>query len=107
MKVFGLHPRQYTFTRFAIVLLVLILPGHAQKPAMRLDEVAALLRQKHMSQALPILDSLRGENSLLPVERFQLGWLYGQARRYDTAIAIFEALPEDVPNPVMHHYAIA
>ncbi len=108
MRVFGSLPRRYTFTDAAVLLLVIVsAAAHAQIPATRLDEAAALLRKKELGQALPILDSLRGERSLVPIERFQLGWLYGQARRYDTAIAIFEALPEDVPDPAMHHYAIA
>ncbi len=108
MRVFGSLPRRYTFTDVAVLLLVIVsAAAHAQIPATRLDEAAALLRKKELGQALPILDGLRAERSLVPIERFQLGWLYGQARRYDTAIAIFEALPEDVPNPAIHHYAIA
>jgi tetratricopeptide (TPR) repeat protein len=79
----------------------------AQDVAARLNQAAALLRDKQISQAVPILDSLRSAPSLAPIDRFQLGWLYGQARRYETAIAIFEALSEDVPDPVTHYYAIA
>lgn len=79
----------------------------AQDVAARLNQAVELLRDKQIARAVPILDSLRSAPSLSPIDRFQLGWLYGKARRYETAIAIFEALPEDVPEPVTHYYAIA
>ncbi len=74
---------------------------------MRLASARAFLRQKETLQAARILDALRVDPNLTDLERFDLGWLYGQARQYRTAVRIFEALPEDVPDPVTHNYAIA
>jgi tetratricopeptide (TPR) repeat protein len=84
-----------------------VLWADVQTPAARLDAARALLKQKQIAQAAAILDGVRADLHLTPVQRFDLGWLYGQARRYRTAIGIFESLPESVPDPVTHHYAIA
>ncbi|MDQ1474271.1 MAG: hypothetical protein QOJ99_5751, partial [Bryobacterales bacterium] len=53
------------------------------------------------------LDRLRNGPPLSPLDLFQLGWLYGQARKYDMAIGIFRTVPDDVPDPLIHSYAIA
>lgn len=42
-----------------------------------------------------------------PLETFQLGWLYGRAKRFDQALNIFETVPHDVPDALTHDYAVA
>jgi tetratricopeptide (TPR) repeat protein len=72
-----------------------------------LRQVDTLLREGKSGEALKQLDLLRNGPRLSPLESFELGWLYGQARRFRTAIEIFEILPENVPDPLTHSYAIA
>ena len=66
-----------------------------------------LLGDKQYDQAAKSLDPLRACPRLSPVETFQMGWLYGRARRFDIALKIFNTVPRDVPDPLTHDYAIA
>jgi tetratricopeptide (TPR) repeat protein len=93
--------------RLVLAGILCVAAACAEDVTERLNQAAALLRDKEISRAVPILDGVRSTPSLKPIDRFRLGWLYGQSRRYETAIAMFEALPEDVPDPLTHYYAIA
>ena len=65
------------------------------------------LRARQYDSAASELDSIRGCQSLSAVQRFQLGWLYGRARRFNLALQIFESVPPGTPDPQTHAYAIA
>lgn len=69
--------------------------------------VTDLLRAKHFDSAASELDTIRGCGNVSAVQKFQLGWLYGRARRFDVALQIFKAVPSDIPDPQTHAYAIA
>jgi tetratricopeptide (TPR) repeat protein len=53
------------------------------------------------------LDEIRDCSGLSSLESFQLGWLYGRARHFDTALKIFDRVPEDVPDRSTHGFAVA
>lgn len=69
--------------------------------------VTALLHARHYRSAANELDRIRGCDNLSAVQKFQLGWLYGRARSFKTALEIFEAVPSDIPDRQTHAYAIA
>jgi tetratricopeptide (TPR) repeat protein len=72
-----------------------------------LEQSASLLKLGRRDDAVALLDRVKKDAGLRPLDKFQLGWLYGQAKEFRTAIAIFDSLPETVPDPLTHHYAIA
>lgn len=72
-----------------------------------LQQTTSLLKEGQRDKALSLLDQLNKSGRLRPTERFQLGWLYGQAKEFHIALEIFSSLPETVPDPVTHNYAIA
>lgn len=69
--------------------------------------VTDLLRAKHFDSGASELDSIRGCENLSAVQRFQLGWFYGRARRFSVALQIFESVPPDTPDQQTHAYAVA
>jgi tetratricopeptide (TPR) repeat protein len=71
------------------------------------DEVSHLLQQRQYEAAAKLLDEVRACPGHSPLEKFQLGWLYGRARQYEKALSIFDGLPRDVPDPLTHDYAAA
>lgn len=71
------------------------------------QRVNRMLAKREYDRAAAALDEFRACPARSPLETFQLGWLYGQARRFDTALKIFDALPPDVPNRLTHDYATA
>ncbi|MGA8594702.1 MAG: tetratricopeptide repeat protein [Bryobacteraceae bacterium] len=71
------------------------------------QRVNALLEGKQYDQAAKSLDQLRACPRLSPLEAFQMGWLYGRARRFDIALKIFNTVPADIPDPLTHDYAVA
>jgi tetratricopeptide (TPR) repeat protein len=72
-----------------------------------LQRANGLLADKAFEQAGSLLDQLRSCPDRSPLETFQLGWLYGRARRFDTALKLFGEVPPDVPDRLTHSYAIA
>jgi tetratricopeptide (TPR) repeat protein len=66
-----------------------------------------LLKLKHYEEAEVTLNQLQECHSLTDVERFNLGWFYGRARNFKTALKIFETVPLNVPDPSTHQYAVA
>jgi tetratricopeptide (TPR) repeat protein len=66
-----------------------------------------LLKQHSDQQALALLGGLRKCDTLSPVERFNVGWFYGRAHDFKTALEIFDEIGPNVPNPSTHAYAVA
>jgi tetratricopeptide (TPR) repeat protein len=99
-----LFRRQFTFISLALLPLWQALAADA---AGRLQQAGTLLRDGRVAEAVTQLDSLRNGPPLSPLDLFQLGWLYGQARKYDLAIGIFQTVPDNVPDPATHYYALA
>ena len=66
-----------------------------------------LLGQKRYDEAAAKLDELRNSPELTPLQSFEIGWLYGRARHFDSALRMFNRVPEDVPNRLTHGYAVA
>lgn len=79
----------------------------AQDPAALFQSARELLGAGERAEAVKRLDELSGLPALTPVARFQIGWLYGQAREYPRALEVFQSLPENVPDPLTHGYAVA
>jgi tetratricopeptide (TPR) repeat protein len=71
------------------------------------ENINGLLRVKNYDGATKALDRLHQCPSLSAIESFQMGWLYGRARHFDTALKIFRFVPENVPDRLTHQYAIA
>ncbi len=71
------------------------------------QQVNSLLTRKSYQQAAEVLDRFRSCPDRAPVESFQLGWMYGQARNFEAALQVFSTVPEDVPDRLTHDYAVA
>jgi tetratricopeptide (TPR) repeat protein len=69
--------------------------------------VNGLLKDRKYEEAAKRLDELRGCPHLSALDRFQLGWLYGRTRHFERALAVFNALPANVPDISTHSYAVA
>ncbi|HSU31239.1 MAG TPA: tetratricopeptide repeat protein [Bryobacteraceae bacterium] len=101
--------------RSAIVLSVAVsgLPCHAaaQSATCNAQEtfrnVNSLLQSRNYEAASRALDQLRRCPDLSGIENFQMGWLYGRARDFNTALKMFHSVSEDVPDLLTHHYAVA
>ncbi len=66
-----------------------------------------LIRNNQYDRASELLRRFEACPGRKPSENFQLGWLYGRARRFEDALKLFEAVPRNVPDPITHDYAIA
>lgn len=71
------------------------------------QHINTLLGDKQYGQAAKSLDQFQACPGLSPLETFQMGWLYGRARRFDIALKIFNTVPADVPDSLTHDYAVA
>jgi tetratricopeptide (TPR) repeat protein len=71
------------------------------------QRVTSLLENKQYDTAAKTLDRFRSCPAHSQLETFQMGWLYGRARRFDTALQIFGTVARDVPDPLTHDYAVA
>jgi tetratricopeptide (TPR) repeat protein len=115
--LYALTIRAHTCSRdVSVLLLFLSLGGIAlggQEPAGNCDANTAfqhagqLIGSKQYDQASEVLKQYRTCPYRSPLENFQLGWLYGRARRFGDALEVFEAVPHDVPDPLTHDYAVA
>jgi len=93
-----------------IMLFAGVHPCPAQSrcdPDAAFRSVQILLANKQFEQATKTLDGLRRCATLSNLQTFQMGWLYGRARRFDVALEIFAKVPEDVPDRQNHGYAVA
>jgi tetratricopeptide (TPR) repeat protein len=108
---FILKARARTFTKTVSFISLLgtssALSLHACETKVLFEQVAGLLGNQEYDEAAKKLDSSTGCPPQSPLETFQLGWLYGRARRYPKALSIFAALPRDVPDAMTHDYAVA
>jgi tetratricopeptide (TPR) repeat protein len=66
-----------------------------------------LLKSKQYEEAARTLTQVQGCPNLTPIQRFNLGWLYGRAHDSRSALKNFQLVPADVPDRVTHQYAIA
>jgi tetratricopeptide (TPR) repeat protein len=71
------------------------------------EQASALLSKKQFDEAYKVLGTLNACRNLTPLEKFQLGWLYGRARHFDAALQQFQAVPVNTPDLVTHQYAVA
>ncbi len=70
-------------------------------------EVTALLGSHEYVTAGKMLDSLKRCTTLSPMERFEMGWLYGRSRNFSVALEVFNSVPANVPDLATHAYAVA
>lgn len=71
------------------------------------SQAKSLLQRSQYEETARALDKLRPCKNLSPIERFEMGWLYGRARKFSAALEVFNSVPESVPDPATHIYAIA
>lgn len=98
-----------------IIWLLLTMPLHAQHasetrlcaPNEVFGKVNELLAQRNYEASAKMLDELRGCPQLSPLETFEMGWLYGRARRFDVALKMFDHVSQSVPDRLTHDYAVA
>jgi tetratricopeptide (TPR) repeat protein len=69
--------------------------------------VGSLLQKQDYASAKALLHSLASCPHLSPIQRFNIGWLYGKAHDPADGLRIFESVSANVPDPVTHGYAIA
>ena len=96
----------------ALCLVVSSLSAAAQEepsclPAKTFAQVGALLQKQDYSRAKTLLRALESCPHLAPLERFNIGWLYGRAHDSPDALRIFHSVQADVPDRLTHGYAIA
>jgi tetratricopeptide (TPR) repeat protein len=70
-------------------------------------KVGSLLEKKDYQGAKILLRSLESCPHLLPLQQFNVGWLYGKAHDSSDALKIFKSVPTDIPDRLTHGYAIA
>jgi tetratricopeptide (TPR) repeat protein len=66
-----------------------------------------LLKSRQYEEAARTLTQVQGCSNLTPIQRFNLGWLYGRAHDSRSALKNFQLVPADVPDRGTHQYAIA
>jgi tetratricopeptide (TPR) repeat protein len=54
-----------------------------------------------------LLSGLESCPDLSPIERFNVGWLYGKAHDPSRALKVFQSVQENVPDRLTHGYALA
>ena len=69
--------------------------------------VGSLLEKRDYLGAKTLLRGLESCPHLLPLQRFNVGWLYGKAHDSSDALKIFKSVPTDIPDRLTHGYAIA
>jgi tetratricopeptide (TPR) repeat protein len=69
--------------------------------------VGPLLEKKDYQGAKALLQDLESCPHLLPLQRFNVGWLYGKAHDSSDALKVFKSVPADIPDRLTHGYAIA
>jgi tetratricopeptide (TPR) repeat protein len=76
-------------------------------PNLSLIEADALIRCRHLEEAVLRLNRVSAKANLTSQERFRLAWLFGQAGAYLQAIQIFQSLPSDFSDSFGRDYGIA
>jgi tetratricopeptide (TPR) repeat protein len=110
------RPRGYMASAWSIVafLSLLGLPQcHGEQPEERCDaragfqSVDSMLKRKQYGEARAVLRRLQACHNLAAVDMFNVGWLYGKARDFPSALTVFRSVNADVPDHPTHEYAIA
>jgi tetratricopeptide (TPR) repeat protein len=81
-----------------------------QKPCLpdkAFTTVGVLLEQQDYQTAKALLHELEFCSHLSPIQRFNVGWLYGKAHDSADALRIFKSVQPEVPDRLTHAYAIA
>jgi tetratricopeptide (TPR) repeat protein len=76
-------------------------------PEKTFQQVGSLLEKQDYQAAKRLLRGLESCPHLTPVQRFNVGWLYGKAHDSSDALKIFRSVRDDVPDRLTHGYAIA
>ena len=93
---------------FANAFLGQTAPPHPACDAEQAFKTAdALIKSKHFDQAAKALTPVQSCPSLTPIQRFNLGWLFGRAHDPRSALENFQLVPAEVPDHATHQYAIA
>ena len=92
--------------------MMLCAPAMAQQervcvPDKSFTQVGSLLEKQDYQAAKTLLQRLESCPHLSPVQRFNVGWLYGKAHDAPDALKVFKSLQEDVPDRLTHAYAMA
>jgi tetratricopeptide (TPR) repeat protein len=86
---------------------------HGEQPEERCDArasfqiVNSMLKRKQYGEARAVLRQLQACHNIAAVDMFNVGWLYGKARDFPSALTIFRSVNADVPDYPTHEYAIA
>jgi tetratricopeptide (TPR) repeat protein len=108
--------RGYMASAWSIIafLSLLALPQcHGEQPEEKCDarasfqRVDSMLKRKQYGEARAVLRQLQACHNLAAVDMFNVGWLYGKARDFPSALTIFRSVNADVPDHPTHEYAIA
>jgi tetratricopeptide (TPR) repeat protein len=70
-------------------------------------QVGLLLEKQDFQTAKKLLGGLESCPDLSPIQRFNVGWLYGKAHDSSDALKVFQSVGGDVPDRLTHAYAIA
>ncbi len=95
------------FCLFAEAIGVAAQAKQACVPEKNFAQVGHLLEKQQYEDAKALLRRLETCTSLSPIQRFNVGWLYGKAQDFPAALKIFESVSLDVPDELTHAYAIA
>jgi tetratricopeptide (TPR) repeat protein len=79
----------------------------ASDPHLSLLAAHAWLKTGRRQEAVHQLESLAEFPNLDPQQKFELGWLLGEAKEYPKAIEILKSPPPNVPHPFDWGYALA
>ena len=80
---------------------------HAADPKLPLMAAEAHLRSGSKEEANQVLHDLESRQDLSPQQRFQLGWLLGDAGEYAGSVHVLESLPDNYPEQFGRGYGIA
>jgi tetratricopeptide (TPR) repeat protein len=81
-----------------------------QKPCLpdkAFTRVGVLLEQQDYQTSKALLHDLEVCSDLSPIQRFNVGWLYGKAHDSADALRIFKSVQPEVPDRLTHAYAVA
>jgi tetratricopeptide (TPR) repeat protein len=76
-------------------------------PEKNFTKAGHLLERKDFQGAKVVLRRLEACPHLSPLQRFNLGWLYGKAQDFPDALKVFKSVQPNVPDQLTHGYAIA
>ena len=81
--------------------------GKSCLPDKSFADVESLIEKRDYPAAKAVLHGLESCPHLLPIQRFNVGWLYGKAHDPSDALKLFTSGKVDVPDPLTYAYAIA